>query len=212
MSADILPSSKLLCFKWRRPLWHGSSKTKKMPSSTSPPTILRSDCHQAQPTWQKNFPAAGAVDRWLATNIQSPYPSSYLLMGDGPANEVLCIIRRFHIVVSDMPMAPSKDPDTFILYITASVSPELGIPPLACSSPRATLARYVGFSDDLEAPEWTRWGNSILSFRQPKGSFADLFARMATWEENRMKGLPYRMIEWAKAISVGSSPSTTIQV
>jgi hypothetical protein len=79
---------------------------------------------------------------------------------------------------------PTKDPDTFILYITASVLPESNVPPLSRSSPRATLARYVGFKEDLDAPVWTRWDKSIVTFDQPRGSFADLFARMAAWEDN----------------------------
>jgi hypothetical protein len=79
---------------------------------------------------------------------------------------------------------PVKDPDTFILYITASVSPESGVPTLSRSSPRATLAHYTGFKDHPNAPGWTRWDNSTVTFWQPRGSFADLFARMAAWEVN----------------------------
>jgi len=162
-----------------------------------PPTLLP-DCHLHQTTWQKNLPVIGAVDRWLTANLESAYPSCYLLMGDGPANEVLCTVQRFHIKASN-----TGHPDLFILYITGSVLPQLGIPILSCSSPRATLARYIGFQNDLEAPSWTKWDRSILSFYQPRCLFADMFARMAAWEENRaVKGLSYRMIEWAKTISV----------
>jgi len=64
------------------------------------------------------------------------------------------------------------------------VLPESGVPPLSGCSPRATLARYVGFKHDLGAPYWTKWDKSV-SFRQPRCLFADTFARMANWEENR---------------------------
>jgi hypothetical protein len=80
---------------------------------------------------------------------------------------------------------PVKDPDTFILYITASVSPESGVPALSRSSPRATLVRYVGFKGDQDAPRWTQWDKSVVTFGQPRGAFADLFAQMADWDENR---------------------------
>jgi hypothetical protein len=79
---------------------------------------------------------------------------------------------------------PVKDPDTFILYITASVSPESGVPTLSRSSPRAILARYTGFKDHPSAPGWTQWDNSTVTFWQPRGSFADVFAQMAAWEVN----------------------------
>jgi hypothetical protein len=78
-----------------------------------------------------------------------------------------------------------NNPDVFTLYIRAFVSPQLGLPILACSSPCAMLARYVGFKKDIEVPAWTRWDQSIMSFYQPQCSFADMFAQMASWEENR---------------------------
>jgi hypothetical protein len=79
---------------------------------------------------------------------------------------------------------PVKDPDTFILYITTSVSPEAGVPTLLQSSPHAILAHYLGFKEDLEVPAWTQWDDSIITFWQPRASFADLFARMAACDEN----------------------------
>ena len=159
------------------------------------------DCYPLQLTWPRDSAVALAVDYWLTTNMQFAHPSSYLLMGDGPANEVICAVQRFRIQVrGGKPLRPLvtdtslqgphtgtliRNPDIFILYITATASPELGVPILSCSSPRAILGRYIGFEHDPGAPAWTRWDNSIMSFHQPRCSFADMFARMASWEENR---------------------------
>ncbi|KIM72925.1 hypothetical protein PILCRDRAFT_93270 [Piloderma croceum F 1598] len=167
----------------------------------NPPSTLRNyDPHRT--ALLRDAATVSAIDHWLAINIQAPYPSGYALMGDGPANEVICNVQPCHMEASNED-ASIKDPDTFTLYITASALPESGVPPLSSCSPRATLARYVGFNHDPGAPYWTKWDKSV-SFRQPRCLFADAFAQMANLEENRaVKGLSYRMIEWAKTISVG---------
>ena len=113
----------------------------------------------------------GFIDYWLNAVSCSPDMSfihDCLLSSDRISDMVICTVRRFHIKVLilcdihlgrliliyqafDMCMAV-KDPDTFMLYITASVSPESGVPSLSCSSPRTMLAHYVGFKEDLDVP------------------------------------------------------------
>jgi hypothetical protein len=150
------------------------------------------------------IPSPGSVDRWLNAVLCSPDMSFIhcLLSSDRISDIVICTVRRFRVevlILCDIHLGrlmliyqafdmctPVKDPDTFMLYITASVSPESGVPSLSCSSPRAMLARYVGFKEDLDAPGWTQWENSVMRFEQPRGAFADLFARMAAWDENRV--------------------------
>jgi len=58
---------------------------------------------------------------------------------------------------------------------------------LLWQSPRAILEKYVGFNNDRDAPEWTHWAQSTREFQQPKASFADLFVRMAVWDENKLQ-------------------------
>jgi hypothetical protein len=52
-------------------------------------------------------------------------------------------------------------------------------------SPQAILERFVGSSEALDAPEWTRWIQPTLEFQQPKATFVTLFIQMAQWDENK---------------------------
>jgi hypothetical protein len=62
-----------------------------------------------------------------------------------------------------------EDPDTHILYITASATNE-SIPIFHRTSPTAILDHFVGDMRDIAAPE--------LQFHQPRSSIADIFARL----------------------------------
>ncbi|KAF7798932.1 hypothetical protein EIP86_010160 [Pleurotus ostreatoroseus] len=49
------------------------------------------------------------------------------------------------------------DPDTFNLYITAHVSPELVVSTQQRTSPAAIYMEFRGRGTEMEAPEWTTW-------------------------------------------------------
>jgi hypothetical protein len=181
------------------------------------------------------------IDRWLAANSHSPtvaFIQDYLLLKNAVTEHVVCVVERECIAVSciyintlnliefSQPQAPDdgtifEDPPTYTLYITAHLPRGAKYYMLLWQSPRAVLEKFVGFSNDPDAPEWTRWVHSILEFQQPKASFADLFVRMAAWDENKVQvccvtvhltekseplisqpGLPFRMAQWARSTLV----------
>jgi len=78
------------------------------------------------------------------------------------------------------------DPDTHILYITASATNE-SIPIFHRTSPTAILDHFVGNTRDIAAPEWMAWDRVELQFRQPRSSIADIFARLAVSDHNSLE-------------------------
>lgn len=76
-----------------------------------------------------------------------------------------------------------QDPDTHLLYIVARASDTL-FPLCACTSPLAVLDRFIGDPSELDAPEWSMSDSFEMHFRQPRASFAKLFAQLAVSDYN----------------------------
>jgi hypothetical protein len=58
-------------------------------------------------------------------------------------------------------------------------------------SPRVFLEQYVGFPDELTAPDWVGWVKPTLDFYQPHVAMAETFARLsAVWENRRQVRMP----------------------
>jgi len=145
----------------------------------------------------------GPVDRWLTANSACGTTNLLctLLMNNEVEDFVICTVRRVRIEATPNDTI-FGDPDTHILYITASATNE-SIPIFHRTSPTAILDHFVGNTRDIAAPEWMAWDRVELQFRQPRSSIADIFARLAVSDHNSLeRGLSFRMIEWAKNISV----------
>lgn len=55
------------------------------------------------------------------------------------------------------------------------------------SSPLVTLGYYEGLNSDPESPEWTHLhAGWPIRFRQPQGAMAEVFHKLAFWNENSM--------------------------
>ena len=140
----------------------------------------------------------GPVDRWIAASGANDYSvASGCPLGP---DEIQCLVQMQHIEVSrtdanppaapsDQPQAPAdnpffSDPDTFVLHLTVTgAAPARGSHSADASGRRVVLDRYVGWSDSLEAPEWTRWEpGQTTAFRARKSSLADV-VRKALWED-----------------------------
>lgn len=138
----------------------------------------------------------GPVDRWIAastTNDQGVDSGCPL----GP-DEVQCLVQMQHIEVSrtdtdphaapsDQPQTPDdnpvfSDPDTFVLHLTVTGAALARASHSAdASSRRVVLDRYVGWSDSLEAPDWTKWEpGQTTAFLTRKSIIAGV-ARKALW-------------------------------
>jgi hypothetical protein len=59
------------------------------------------------------------------------------------------------------------------------------VPPHHRKSPRALLEQYIGFPDELDAPDWVTREKSTLDFYQPRVVIAETFARLSTLRGNR---------------------------
>ncbi|KZP12950.1 hypothetical protein FIBSPDRAFT_961013 [Athelia psychrophila] len=79
-----------------------------------------------------------------------------------------------------------EDLPTYTLYITAIVRMDT-VPFLQRRSPVAILDRYEGTGVEIDAPEWIRNGEEYHRFYQPRGVFAELFAKLALSEHNVSK-------------------------
>lgn len=67
------------------------------------------------------------------------------------------------------------------VQIPRGVTPEN----ISGTSPRAILARYVGWQEDWDVPEWVQRREGVtLDFRQPRASVAALFVNLALSKEN----------------------------
>ncbi|KZP24374.1 hypothetical protein FIBSPDRAFT_888837 [Athelia psychrophila] len=134
------------------------------------------------------------LDEWLLSNERSPriaFLKVYLMLGDVEAEYVTCRVDMEHDLIAGI--------ETYRLYIVAKPSPRSLHSPERQLSPRAMLAFFAGGKDDIAAPPWTQWTKTTSIFQQPAGSFATLFARMATWPLNlAQRNLSARMILWSK--------------
>ena len=138
------------------------------------------------------------VDRWIAASTENDRSvASGCPLGP---DEVHCLVQMQLIEVSrtdanppaapsDQPQAPAdnpffSDPDTFVLHLTVTgAAPVRGSHSADASGRRVVLDRYVGWSDSLEAPEWTRWEpGQTIAFCARKSSLADV-VRKALWED-----------------------------
>ncbi|KAF7334367.1 hypothetical protein MSAN_02376200 [Mycena sanguinolenta] len=144
------------------------------------------------------------IERWMKLNAQDAWSRSVLLPGylaidDVARDQVLCEVMRVDSTVSSSAIC------SFTLYITATASRQLGLPAADQASPRAILDTFSGRRDDPAAPEWVRWPNPALRFRQPRSTLIGLFSGMALWNENLATStLSSAMIIWAERISVGT--------
>ncbi|KAF8057435.1 hypothetical protein FPV67DRAFT_1677229 [Lyophyllum atratum] len=154
----------------------------------------------------------GPIDRWLSANarMEQAWTNIVFLEGfpeweDVRRNRVFCTVKRERVKPVDDPDSIFTESDTYRLYLTGTICDSLLVETPLRTSPRAVLDHYVGSSDDLSAPEWTRWNDDILEFCQPRDTFIALFARMALWKHNLNEiGLSSRMFHWATGISVGT--------
>ncbi|KZT65840.1 hypothetical protein DAEQUDRAFT_497378 [Daedalea quercina L-15889] len=123
----------------------------------------------------------GPVDSWIAAGAADGYKiDSECPLGP---DEVQCTLQMQHVgAPSDNPYF--SDPDTFVLYLTVTGAVHVrGSRTAEASRRRIVLDRYQGWSDSLEAPEWTRWASGqTTAFRQRKSSLADV-VRNALWED-----------------------------
>ena len=72
------------------------------------------------------------------------------------------------------------DPDTFNLYITAHVSPELIVSTRHRTSPAAIYMDFQGQGTEMEAPEWTAWTpGAAQTVWMKRGYVANLFVTLA---------------------------------
>ncbi|KZP26576.1 hypothetical protein FIBSPDRAFT_887087 [Athelia psychrophila] len=134
------------------------------------------------------------LDEWLLSNERSPriaFLKVYLMLGDVEAEYVTCRVDMEHDLIAGI--------ETYRLYIVAKPSPRSLHSPERQLSPRAMLAFFAGGKDDIAAPPWTQWTKTTSIFQQPVGTFATLFARMATWPLNlAQRNLSARMIMWSR--------------
>lgn len=138
------------------------------------------------------------VDQWLLSNARSPrvaFLKVYMMFADVEAEYVTCRIDMEHDTVSIIiminlghhsPISASQIAgiQAYRLYVTAKPSPRSAHSPDRQLSPRAMLDFFAGSKDDIAAPNWIQWTNPTLIFEQPSLTFAQLFARMATWPLN----------------------------
>lgn len=179
----------------------------------------------------------GPIDRWLTVNSRSPridFLKDYLLLEDVQVEYVDCIVKAVCVKVCHLLSCTNNYFNLFVqksdndpaleytLYITARASPASRMGQFLSQSPQATLERFVGSRDAINAPEWIRWAQPTLEFQQPKATFVALFIRMAEWDNNKRQvqlknhflspapfslnflqpGLPYQMAKWARHMTV----------
>lgn len=100
-----------------------------------------------------------------------------------------------------------EDLPTYTLYITAIVRMDT-VPFLQRRSPVAILDRYEGTGVEIDAPEWIRNGEEYHRFYQPRGVFAELFAKLALSEHNvsKVRFSGFRCITGLKCWTVSVRP------
>ncbi|KZP28582.1 hypothetical protein FIBSPDRAFT_885455 [Athelia psychrophila] len=119
------------------------------------------------------------IDEWLVSNARSPriaFLKVYLMLNDVEAEYVTCRVDMEHDIIAGV--------EVYRLYVIAKPSPRSVHSPDQQNSPRAMLDFFAGGKDDIAAPNWTQWTRNTLVFQQPSVTFAELFARMATWPLN----------------------------
>ncbi|KAH9936485.1 uncharacterized protein B0H18DRAFT_323915 [Fomitopsis serialis] len=122
----------------------------------------------------------GPVDSWIAASAADDYSidSGCSLEPE----EVQCALQMQQFEAPD-DNTDFSDPDTFVLYLTVTGAALLRESHSVEACRRVVLDRYQGWSDSLDAPEWTRRkpGQTTM-FRQRKSSLADV-VRKALWED-----------------------------
>ncbi|PSR74207.1 hypothetical protein PHLCEN_2v10029, partial [Hermanssonia centrifuga] len=115
---------------------------------------------RTEDTWTAHRQRLGypnEFDQWIATKLEEAETalSERCLTKD----DARCFLRVEYM--KGACEGPFEDSGTFTLYVIAHVSPELIFPKSSRCSPRAIMARFVGWGSEMEAPEWTQWPTNV---------------------------------------------------
>ena len=90
------------------------------------------------------------------------------------------------------------------------ISPASGISCTFRTSPRVVLDHYIGFPDELNAPDWVNDYRVFVQFHQPRGVIAETFVQLS---KSRINQQQVRLSNsWHLAddpiLALGRTPST----
>ena len=150
----------------------------------------------------------GPVDRWLLTNSRTGgslgFLKDYMFKIDVSHDEnVLCRVQRhisqvlLHIntafpLVDIFESQATQDDTDFInppkytLMLMCSIA-STRVPSNLRRSPVVYLDHYIGFDDELNAPDWVNWEKSTLEYYQPRAIIAETFVHLSTLSPNQRK-------------------------
>lgn len=122
----------------------------------------------------------GPIDTWLAANIAANANADARC--PLAADELRCTVQMQRTEARDTD-GYFSDGGNFVLYLTiAGPVPTVGSHVLQ-SSRRVVLDKYQGWSESLDAQDWTKWtpGRTVV-FRQQRSSLPDA-VRAVLWED-----------------------------
>lgn len=80
------------------------------------------------------------------------------------------------------------DPDTYILYLTAVVSPDLMLEEQQRVSPRMVFDQYIGHKETLCAPDWIKWtAGEMYEMWRRRDYVMNVLARLAADRRNSVQ-------------------------